>query len=127
MAEGSGVQFFSTTFVQWAARELLRRAQPLTLVARFAPRLTERSMNQALMHARVEQELDSGGALIDADMGAYYTWLNAMRLPGSDATAFVAWFEDHAEALVVSPSVAAGAQSSESMDMNGLLDRALTG
>jgi hypothetical protein len=125
MAEGSGVQFFSTTFVQWAARELLRRAQPLTLVARFAPRVTERSMNQALMHARVEQEFDSGGALIDADMGAYYTWLNAMRLPGSDATAFVVWFEGHSEALVVSPSVAPGAQSSESIDMSRLLDIAV--
>ena len=52
LSEGSGTQFFSTTFVQWAAREVLRRAQPVTLVARFAPRLTERSMNEALMEAR---------------------------------------------------------------------------
>ena len=49
LSEGSGVQFFSTTFVQWAAREVLRRAQPVTLVARFAPRLTERSMNGAMI------------------------------------------------------------------------------
>ena len=47
LSEGSGTQFFSTTFVQWAAREVLRRAQPVTLVARFAPRLTERSMNDS--------------------------------------------------------------------------------
>ena len=32
LTEGSGTQVFSTTFVQWAAREALRRAQPLTLV-----------------------------------------------------------------------------------------------
>jgi hypothetical protein len=125
MAEGSGVQFFSTTFVQWAARELLRRAQPLTLLARFAPRVTERSMNQALMHARVEQELDPAGALVDADMGAYYTWMNAMRLPGSDATVFVAWFEGHSEALVVSPSLGRAVQSSEPITMDQLLERAL--
>ena len=124
MSEGSGVQFFSTTFVQWAAREVLRRAQPLTVVARFAPRVTERSMNQAIMHARVEQQLDPGGALEDGDMGAYYTWLNQMRLPGAERSAFVVWFEDHAEALVVSPSVALGAQSTEAIDMNDLLDRA---
>jgi hypothetical protein len=49
LSEGSGVQFFSTTFVQWAAREVLRRAQPVTLFARFAPRVTERSMNASLM------------------------------------------------------------------------------
>jgi hypothetical protein len=71
LADGSGVQFFSTTFVQWAAREVLRRAQPVTLVARFAPRLTERSMNAALMGLPASAVLDPDGALVDADMGAY--------------------------------------------------------
>ena len=33
LTEGSGTQVFSTTFVQWTAREALRRAQPLTMVA----------------------------------------------------------------------------------------------
>jgi hypothetical protein len=37
LTEGSGTQVFSTTFVQWAAREAFRRAQPLTLLLRFAP------------------------------------------------------------------------------------------
>ena len=31
LTEGSGTQIFSTSFAQWAAREALRRAQPLTL------------------------------------------------------------------------------------------------
>ncbi len=35
--EGSGTQFYSTTFVQWTARELLRRAQPLTLSCSILP------------------------------------------------------------------------------------------
>lgn len=48
LSESSGAQFFSTTFVQWSAREILRRAHPVTLLARFAPRMTERSMNVAL-------------------------------------------------------------------------------
>ena len=38
LTEGSGTQVFATTFVQWAAREALRRAQPITLLARFTPR-----------------------------------------------------------------------------------------
>jgi hypothetical protein len=37
LTEGSGTQIFSTSFAQWAGREALRRAQPLTLLVRFAP------------------------------------------------------------------------------------------
>ena len=33
LTEGSGTQLFSTSFAQWTAREVLRRAQPLTLLA----------------------------------------------------------------------------------------------
>ena len=125
LSEGSGVQFFSTTFVQWAAREVLRRAQPVTLLARFAPRMIERSMNEALMGARKPPVLDAQGALVDADMGAYYTWLNQMRLAGGRGSSFLVWFENHAEALVVSPSSSPGAQSDRAVDLNQLLDEAL--
>ncbi len=122
LSEGSGVQFFSTTFVQWAAREVLRRAQPVTLLARFAPRVTERSMNAALIGSRTPSALDAEGALVDADMGAYYTWLNQMRLTGADRSSFLIWFEDHAEALVVAPSVATGVESTQAIDVNQLLN-----
>jgi hypothetical protein len=43
LTEGSGTQLFSTTFVQWAAREILRRAQPATLLGRSAGRKAERA------------------------------------------------------------------------------------
>jgi hypothetical protein len=125
LSEGSGVQFFSTTFVQWSAREVLRRAQPVTLLARFAPRMTERSMNEALMEARKPAVLDPQGALVDADMGAYYTWLNQMRLTGANESSFLVWFENHAEALVISPSSARGVQSDRPVNLNQLLDQAL--
>jgi hypothetical protein len=123
MSEGSGVQFFSTTFVQWAAREVLRRAQPVTLLARFAPRVSDHSMNLALMEFEVQGKLDPDGALRDADMAAYYTWLNQMRLTGADASAFLVWFEDHSDAMVISPSTARGIESREPLDMEQLLDR----
>lgn len=122
LSEGSGTQFFSTTFVQWAAREVLRRAQPLTLVARFAPRMTERSMNDALMETSRTPEPDPAGALIDADMGAYYTWLNQARLPGADTSAFVVWFENHPEALVISASSPRGRQSDRRLNLLELID-----
>jgi hypothetical protein len=125
VAEGSGVQFFSTTFVQWAAREVLRRAQPVTLVARYAPRMTERSMNEALMGAPTPPVFDAHGALVDADMGAHYTWLNQRRLAGADESSFVVWFENHAEALVISPRTDHGRQSDRQVDLDQLLDLAL--
>jgi hypothetical protein len=123
LSEGSGTQFFSTTFVQWSARELLRRAQPLTLLARFAPRMTDLSMNEVLAGSTKAPVLDAKGALVDADMGAYYTWLNLMRLPGASQTSFLAWFENHNEALAIAPSFSRGGQSDAPVDLNELLDK----
>ena len=80
LTEGSGTQIFSTTYAQWAAREVLRRAQPVTLLVRFAPRQRQQPMNELLSARHADPELDPLGSLVDADMGAYYTWLNQQRL-----------------------------------------------
>lgn len=111
LTEGSGTQVFATTFVQWAAREALRRAQPLTLLARFGPRQRDNPMNILLAEAQQRPELDLQGSLIDADMGAYYTWLNQQRLSGADGAGFLAWFEDHNEAVAIGPAWKAGERS----------------
>ena len=123
LSEGAGTQVFSTTFVQWAAREALRRAQPITMLARFAPRQQERSMRELLTEAHGKPPLDPQGSLIDADMGAYYTWLNQQRLAGADESRFLVWFEDHAEALVIAPSLSKGSVSKEDVTLRTLLDR----
>ena len=39
-------------------------------------------MNELLAEHQRPPDLDPRGSLIDADMGAYYTWLNQQRLPG---------------------------------------------
>jgi hypothetical protein len=104
LTEGSGTQIFATTFAQWAAREALRRAQPWTLVVRFAPRQRQRPMNELLSGDKSDPELDPAGSLVDGDMGSYYNWLNQQRLMGSDRSAFVAWFEGHSEAVAIGPS-----------------------
>jgi len=83
LTEGSGTQIFSTSFAQWAAREALRRAQPLTLLVRFSPRQRQKPMNELLSAPAVSTEFDFVGSLVDADMGAYYNWLNQQRLPGA--------------------------------------------
>jgi hypothetical protein len=121
LTEGSGTQIFSTTFVQWSTREVLRRAQPLTLVARFAPRQRYRPMNELLAGDSDGSNPDPEGSLIDADMGAYYTWLDLRRLAGADQSIFVTWFEDHELALVVSPVMPAGTESANIVDLGQLL------
>jgi hypothetical protein len=123
LAEGSGTQIFSTTFVQWSAREALRRAQPLTLVARYAPRQQEHSMEQLLAGAVYQPVPDPKGSLVDADMGAYYTWINQQRLRGAEAASFLVWFEGHGEAIAIAPSLKAGTEEGESVSLSGLLNR----
>jgi hypothetical protein len=121
LTEGSGTQIFSTTFVQWAAREVLRRARPLTLMARFAPRQVQRPMNDMLAGNVSDVKYDLPGSLVDADMGAFYTWINLMRLPGADNSRFVAWFEDRQEALVIAPTMAKGTVSTQVCDLSQVL------
>jgi hypothetical protein len=123
LTEGSGTQVFSTTFVQWAAREALRRAQPLTIVTRFAPRQRENQMNELLAEHQRKPELDAQGSLIDADMGAYYTWLNQQRLPGEEKSAFLAWFEAHGEAVAIAPGFERGKRSDAAIELADLMSR----
>jgi len=121
LTEGSGTQIFSTSFAQWAAREALRRAQPVTLLVRFAPRQRQKPMSELLSPSFESPELDPVGSLVDADMAAYYNWLNQQRLPGSAQSMFVAWFEDHNEAVAISPSLPRGTESSAAATLPQLL------
>ena len=109
--------------MQWAAREALRRAQPLTLLARFAPRQRENPMNELLAEARRKPELDPQGSLVDADMGAYYTWLNQQRLSGAEKAAFLVWFEDQQEALAIGPGLERGKVSDTPIELGDLIAR----
>jgi hypothetical protein len=121
LTEGSGTQIFSTSFTQWAAREALRRAQPLTILIRFAPRQRQKPMNELLSPSHEPAELDPLGSLLDGDMGAYYTWINQQRLPGADQSMFLVWFENQKEALAVSPFMPRGTVSTSSVTLPQLL------
>ena len=126
LTEGSGTQIFSTTFAQWTTREILRRAQALTLMVRFAPRQRQRPMNELLASTHDPAELDPIGSLIDADMAAYYHWINQQRLPGDKESAFLVWFEGHNQALVVSPTLPRGTSSDSPLDLHELLKLAIS-
>jgi len=125
LTEGSGTQIFSTTFAQWAARETLRRAQPVTLLVRFAPRQRQRPMNELLSGLRPNADLDPAGSLVDADMGAYYTYLNQQRLSGAEKSSFLVWFEGHNEALAIGPAMPRGTESSSPTNLKQLLTWAI--
>lgn len=126
LTEGSGTQIFSTTFAQWTAREALRRAQPLTLLVRFAPRQRQRPMNDLLSNEAGNPGLDLVGSIVDADMGAYYHWINQQRLPGAPQSVFLAWFEGHQQAITVSPNLPHGVESTSPIDLQKLLNLALS-
>jgi hypothetical protein len=121
LTEGSGTQIFSTTFAQWGAREVLRRAQPLTLLVRYAPRQRQRPMNELLAASHTPPQPDPIGSLVDADMGSYYNWINQQRLTGADKSSFLVWFEDHNQALAVSPLLPRGTESDSPADLRQLL------
>lgn len=121
LTEGSGTQIFSTTFVQRAAREALRRAQPHTLLVRFAPRQRPKPMNEMLATSREVADLDPAGSLVDGDMGAYYNWLNLQRLTGAGQSSFLVWFEGHNQAIAIGPSLPRGTTSNEAATLQQLL------
>lgn len=121
LTEGSGTQIFSTTYAQWAAREVLRRAQALTLLVRFAPRQRQRPMNEMLSSARGDADVDPVGSLVDAEMAAYYQWINQQRLPGTENSAFLVWFEGHGDAVAIGPSMPRGTQSNSAISLAELL------
>lgn len=121
LTEGSGTQIFSTSFAQWAAREALRRAQPLTLLVRFAPRQRQKPMNEMLFAKSESVDLDPVGSLVDGDMGAYYNYLNQQRLSGAEHSSFLVWFEGHNIAVAISPGLPRGTHSDTAADMRELL------
>ena len=122
LTEGSGTQIFSTVFAQWAAREALRRAQPLTMLVRFAPRQRQKPMNELLSaSAKAPAEVDVIGSLVDGDFAAYYNWLNQQRLVGAEQSSFLVWFEGHSQALAIGPTMARGTESRSAADLQQVL------
>ena len=117
----SGPQLFSTSFVQWAARELMRRAQPQTLFLRYAPRQRHRPFNEMVAQAEAENVLDPEGSLRDAEMGAYYALLEVQRTAAPAAITLLAWHEGTSKLLVIAPNAPAGTETSTQLTLQQAL------
>jgi hypothetical protein len=53
-------------------------------------------------------------------MGAYYQWIDQQRLPESEKSSFIAWFEGHSDAVAIGPAMPRGAESNTAIDMEKL-------
>ncbi len=118
--ESSGPQIFSTTFVQWTGRELARRAQPRTLLLRYAPRQRYRQFNE-LLHETTPASMDPEGSLRDAEMGAYYTWVEMNRITTAGKGVLVVWREGTSQAVMIAKGAAAGTECSTSLTLEQAL------
>jgi hypothetical protein len=119
--EGSGTQIYSTSFVQWAARETLRRAQPEQLLVRFAPRQRQRTLNQLFDAATNIEVPDPEGSLRDADIASYYILLDLLRIADPAHITLLAWRENHGHAVIISPRAPAGKSDDASLDLSAAL------
>ena len=118
--ESSGPQFFSTSFVQWTGRELARRAQPQTLLLRYAPRQAYRAFDE-LLQAPEADRLDPEGSLRDADMGAWYAWIEMNRITGPGNGTFFAWLEGSSQGILIGKSTPAGTACNTSLTLDQAL------
>ncbi len=118
--QSSGPQIFSTSFVQWTGRELARRAQPHTLLLRYAPRQRHRDLNELFAETQ-PNTLDPQGSLRDAEMGAYYNWIEMNRISAPGKLTFAVVVEGHPLGVVIGEGSRAGTICSTPMT----LERAL--
>jgi len=119
--QSSGPQIFSTSFVQWAGREIARRAQPQTLLLRYAPRQSHRDLNE--MFASVQApSFDPQGSFRDAEMGAYYNWIETQRITAPGKLTFMAWIEDRSLAVIVGANSPTGTICSTPMTISQALE-----
>ena len=78
-------------------------------------------MNELLSSIPGQPDVDVLGSLVDADMGAYYNWLNQQRLPGARDARFLVWFEGYNSALAIGTSMSRGTESESNGDLKKLL------
>jgi hypothetical protein len=83
-------------------------------------------MNELLSNTASAVELDPVGSLVDADMAAWYQWINQQRLPGAESSAFLVWYENQNQAIAIGPTLPRGAESHSSLNLTQLLNLATT-
>ncbi len=84
---GNGTLLMNNTFVEWAAVQALRRAQPRILVTRFGVRDRLKPFSSMVLFSqprasdRIPIAQDPVGSFVDVEQLSYYVWLNAEKNP----------------------------------------------
>jgi hypothetical protein len=82
---GNGTLLLNNTFVEWAAVQALKRAEPRLLVVRFGVRDKMKAFSSLLLFSsprptdQVPILEDPFGSFVDVEQLAYYLWLNAEK------------------------------------------------
>ena len=82
---GNGTLFVNNTFVEWAAAQALRRAQPRLLVTRYGVRDRLKPFSSLLLFSQprtsdvIPLVEDPVGSFIDVEQLAYYVWVHAEK------------------------------------------------
>jgi hypothetical protein len=109
---GNGTMIVNNTFVEWAAAQALRRAQPRMLVTRFGVRDKLKPFSSMIMfsqarptdHVPVVQ--DPAGSFVDVEQLSYYVWVNAEKNPAyRNKTLYLFLAEGVDEMLVIAPEM----------------------
>ena len=111
---GNGTLFVNNTFVEWAAVQALRRAQPRILVTRFGVRDKLKPFSSLLLFSqpRASDQIpmieDPVGSFIDVEQLCYYVWLNAEKSPAyRNKTLYLFLAEDVDQMLAIRSDVPA--------------------
>jgi hypothetical protein len=84
---GNGTLLMNNTFVEWAAVQALKRAQPRVLITRFGVRDKLRPFSSMVMFSQprpsdhLPSVQDPAGSFVDVEQLSYYIWLNAEKTP----------------------------------------------
>jgi hypothetical protein len=115
---GNGTLLMNNTFVEWAAVQALRRAQPRVLVTRFGVRDRLKPFSSMILfsqprasdHIPIVQ--DPVGSFIDVEQLSYYVWLNAEKSPAYRKKTLYLFLAEGVDEMLAIRSDAAAATSS---------------
>jgi hypothetical protein len=87
MLTGNGTLFVNNTFVEWAAVQAMKRAQPRVIMTRYGVRDKMKPFSSMLLFSqpRASDQIplieDPFGSFVDVEQLSYYVWLNAEKSP----------------------------------------------
>jgi len=114
LLSGNGTMIVNNTFVEWAAAQALRRAEPRLLVTRFGVRDKLKPFSSMVMFSQARPTdhqpvvPDPAGSFIDVEQLSYYVWVNAEKNPAyRGKTLYLFLAEGIDEMLAIGPATGA--------------------